>query len=223
MGNFWEIVVVILVLLVSTVLHELAHGATAYLLGDDTAKEDGRLSLNPIRHIDPVMSIALPLVSVLTRGMVIGGAKPVPVNSEKLRGKEWGMALVAVAGPLTNFLIATLFWVTGHLFGVLSVRATSSGLLWGTEGFLGTVLLDGVLVNLGMMIFNLIPFPPLDGSRVLYALAPDGARRFMAEFERYGVFIVLLLVYAFSGVIGNALWGAIEGMTRFLMLLTGGA
>ena len=101
-----EILVVFGVILFSMTLHELAHGVVAYKLGDDTAKEEGRLSLNPIKHLDPVYSILLPLVMFLIGGPVFGGAKPVPINTNKIKGKEWGMAAVAIAGPLTNVVLA---------------------------------------------------------------------------------------------------------------------
>ena len=100
------IVIVLGVILVSMILHELAHGLVAYALGDTTAKEEGRLTLNPIKHIDPVFSVAVPLILYLTGGPIFGGAKPVPVNSRNLKFGVWGMALVAIAGPLTNFILA---------------------------------------------------------------------------------------------------------------------
>ena len=160
-------VIVLGVIVVSMVLHELAHGYVAYFLGDTTAKEDGRLTLNPLQHLDPVMSVILPMISFFLGGVVFGGAKPVPVNSRKLRGGVWGMALVALAGPLTNFLIALVALALGT-----KVPALSYG--WSAQ-----VLLQFVVVNLGFGVFNLIPIPPLDGSRVLYALMPDGVRELM--------------------------------------------
>ena len=109
--DFGKLLIILAIVLVSTVLHELAHGFVAHLLGDETAKEEGRLSLNPVKHIDPVMSIFIPLMLYAMHGPIFGGAKPVPVNSRNLKGKEWGMALVALAGPFTNFLIALIAFV----------------------------------------------------------------------------------------------------------------
>ena len=106
MDTILYLIFVFVIIVFSMVLHELAHGYVAYWLGDDTAKNDGRLSLNPLRHIDPVMTIFIPLLLALTGMPVFGGAKPVPVNSHKVRGAEWGFALVALAGPLTNFILA---------------------------------------------------------------------------------------------------------------------
>ena len=99
--NFGMIVVVLGLILVSMILHELAHGVVAYMLGDDTAKKQGRLSLNPLKHLDPIISIALPLLMFISGGPIFGGAKPVPINTRNLKGGAWGMALVAIAGPIT--------------------------------------------------------------------------------------------------------------------------
>ena len=116
--DFGHLLIILAIVLVSTVLHELAHGGVAYLLGDTTAKEEGRLSLNPLKHIDPVMSIFIPLMLFAMHGPIFGGAKPVPVNSQNLKGKEWGMALVALAGPFTNFVLALIFSMLGHFTGM---------------------------------------------------------------------------------------------------------
>ena len=113
MNVILEVIIVLAVILLSMMLHELAHGFVAYKLGDDTAKEDGRLTLNPLKHLDPWLSVAMPLILLLSGGPVFGGAKPVPVNSSKLKWGPWGMALVAIAGPLTNFLIAFVAFLVG--------------------------------------------------------------------------------------------------------------
>ena len=112
-----ETIIVLAVILFSMVLHELAHGFVAYKLGDDTAKDDGRLTLNPLKHLDPWLSIAMPLLLLFSGGPVFGGAKPVPVDSSKLKWGAWGMALVSIAGPLTNFLIAFVAFLIGFYSG----------------------------------------------------------------------------------------------------------
>ena len=189
------------------VLHELAHGFTAYKLGDDTAKNDGRLSLNPLKHIDPVMTLIIPLFLAITGMPIFGGAKPVPVDSRKVRGGEWGFALVAFAGPLTNFILAFLFFLIYHF--------TNAG------GLLGTFLVTGVSVNLGFCLFNILPIPPLDGSRILYALAPNFVKTLMRALEQYGIIVIYLLILLCGGLFGNYMAIATDGIIRFFYLLVG--
>lgn len=117
--NLTGLLVVFGVILVSMVLHELAHGVVAYWLGDNTAKVDGRLTLNPLKHLDPILSVLMPLLLFISGAPVFGGAKPVPVDSRNLRFGPWGMALVAIAGPITNFLIAFVSFLIGHWTGLL--------------------------------------------------------------------------------------------------------
>ena len=205
------IVVVFGVILVSMMLHELAHGGVAYLLGDTTAKDDGRLTLNPIKHLDPVMSIILPFFLYVMGAPVFGGAKPVPVDSTKLKGKEWGMAAVAIAGPLVNFLLA--------LVSFLFMYFNNIGY---SDGIIGMVLYEGLFVNLGFMVFNLFPIPPLDGSRVLYALAPDGVRELMKKLEGVvGIIVVYILIFFFGSVFYGLMTGAMNGILQFFYWIVG--
>jgi len=211
MVNFTGILVVFGVILVSMMLHELAHGGVAYLLGDTTAKDDGRLTLNPLKHLDPFMSLILPLFLYLMGAPVFGGAKPVPVDSRNLKGKEWGMAAVAVAGPLVNFLLALISFLIMY-FNNISY----------TDGVLGLVLSEMLLVNLGFMIFNLSPIPPLDGSRVIYAIAPDGVREVMEKLEGpIGIFLVYILIFCFGGVFNEIMSGAMNGVIEFFYWIVG--
>ena len=210
MTNLLGGLIVILIILFSMVLHELAHGWVAYLLGDTTAKEDGRLTLNPIKHLDPFLSFLLPLALFFMGGVVFGGAKPVPVNSSRLKGKEWGMALVALAGPMTNLLIAFLSFLVGYYTGYIY-----------DEGVIGFVFVELVMVNLGFMIFNLIPIPPLDGSRVLYALMPDGVRSFMSEMERFGILIVYVLILLGGSFFSIGMTNAVSGILRGFYWIVG--
>lgn len=178
-------------------LHEAMHGFVAYWLGDDTAKREGRLTLNPISHIDPFLTILLPIGLALVGGPIFGGAKPVPFNPARVRFEEWGAGLVALAGPMTNFLIA---FVT---FGIYV-------LLGQPDGLTGAIIMTVVLVNLGFFVFNMIPIPPLDGSRVIYALAPEFVRRVMEKIEEYGIILIFAIVLVASPVLGAFMLGAIN-------------
>lgn len=209
-----RIIIVLLIAVFSVVLHELAHGLVAFWLGDHTAKDAGRLTLNPLKHIDPYMSILVPVVLYILKAPVFGGAKPVPINYRNLKGKEWGMALVAIAGPLTNFLIALAAFLIGYFSGALQHDPT---------GIPYFVFAELVYLNLGFLLFNLIPIPPLDGSRVLYAIAPDPVREIMSKMESYGFIIVYALILLFGNVFGNLMLSGMEGIINFFYLLVGQA
>ena len=143
---------------------------------------------------------------------VFGGAKPVPVDSRNLKWREWGMALVAIAGPLTNLILAFIGFVIGHF----------TGLLYGSGGEIPMFIAsEFVIVNLGFTIFNLIPIPPLDGSRVLYAIAPDGARAFLASIEQYGFIIVYMLIILLGPVFSGIMSGGVNGIIDFFYMLVG--
>ncbi len=205
------VLIAFVIVLVSMIFHELAHGLVAYWLGDDTAKSEGRLTLNPTKHLDPFLSILLPLMMFISGGPVFGGAKPVPVNSRNLKHGVWGMALVAIAGPLTNFALALVGFLIGYYTGAFMTGA----------GIWGEILADVVTINLGFGVFNLIPIPPLDGSRVLYAIAPDGVRNVMAQMERWGILVVMLLVVLAPGVISAIMGGAINGILEVFYWIVG--
>lgn len=199
---------VIAVVLMSMTLHEAMHAYTSYWLGDDTAKREGRLTLNPIAHIDPFLTLALPVMLAILGLPIFGGAKPVPFNPMRVRYEEFGAALVGLAGPLTNLVIA---FVT---FGLYALLGTPSG-------FMGEAMVLIVLVNLGFFIFNMLPIPPLDGSRLLYALAPDGARRFMEVIERQGILLVFAMVLLFSSQIGQFILGVRDAIVAVFAALFG--
>lgn len=206
------IIIVLLIAIFSVMLHELAHGVVAYWLGDSTAKDAGRLTLNPLKHIDPYMSILVPVILYILRAPVFGGAKPVPVNYHNLKGREWGMALVAVVGPLTNFLIALISFLIGYFSGVLRNPANEVGYF---------IFAELVYLNLGFMIFNLIPIPPLDGSRVLYAIAPDFFRDILMRTERYGFIIVYALILLFGNAFSSLMLGCMNGIIDFFYKIVG--
>jgi len=193
-------IIILGIIIISMVLHELAHGSVALLLGDTTAKEDGRLTLNPLKHLDPVMSVLLPLLSYFMGGVVFGGAKPVPVNFAKLKGGVWGMALVAFAGPFVNFLLAFLAFL-----GLNYINYSGSKII-------ETVLTNFLFVNLGFGVFNLFPIPPLDGSRIVYAILPDVVRDFFDRIERVGIIIVYALILLGGGIFSSIMSGAMSGI-----------
>lgn len=216
------ILIVLGVILISMTLHEAMHGFVAYYLGDDTAKAEGRLTLNPIKHIDPFLTIILPLSLALVGAPIFGGAKPVPFNPSMVRHGEWGVALVALAGPLTNLLIAFVS------FGLLMIieRPSASGLVHTlgistTISDLGMILVISVFVNLGFFIFNMLPIPPLDGSRFMYALAPEFVRRGMEAVERFGVIVIFMLVLVASPFIGEMMSVFMSSIFRLFGLIFG--
>lgn len=210
MGYLIGILIAFGVILLSMMLHELAHGYVAYLLGDETAKDEGRLTLNPFKHLDPVLSVAMPLLLFLSGGPIFGGAKPVPIDPKKLKHGVWGMAMVAIAGPLTNSVLAFFAFTIGHFTGWMYVG-----------GVLGEIFLDLMYINLGFGVFNLIPIPPLDGSRVLYAIAPDGVREAMEKMETWGIVVVMLIVILMPGVISAIMSGAMEGIIEGFYWIVG--
>ncbi len=193
-----NLVIVLGVILFSMTLHEAMHAFVAYWLGDDTAQREGRLTLNPIKHIDPFLTIILPLGLALLGGPIFGGAKPVPFRPDMVKGGDWGAALVALGGPLTNLLISFI------VFGIWVLAGTPS------EGIGAQILITAVTVNLGFFVFNILPIPPLDGSRVIYAIAPEFVRTGMRFIEQYGIMLVFLLVLVFSSVIGTYMSAAIQ-------------
>lgn len=212
--NFTIVIITLLVILVSMTIHEAMHAFMGYFLGDQTAKAEGRLSLNPIRHIDPFLTILLPLVLLMLGAPVFGGAKPVPFNPHKVRFGEWGVALVAIVGPLTNLVLAFTFFGIGVSLGFVDKFGFSPSLI-------GVMLQTFVFVNLGFFAFNMIPIPPLDGSRVLYALAPDFVRGFMRQVEQYGLVIIMALVMVGSPFISLFMnWLIIHTLQVFILIFS---
>ena len=190
------------------ILHEIAHGYAAYLCGDPTAKWRGRLSLNPLRHIDPIGTIVLPAILVLTGVSPIGWAKPVPIDLSRTRRPRQAIWIIGIAGPAMNFALA--------LVGALILRGLlglpPSGLLRWTFRILATFTFS----NLMLMVFNLVPIPPLDGSRVVTALLPPRLAWEYLRLERYGFLIVLLLLN-FVPQFGNAIDAAVSWLFNLLL------
>lgn len=169
------------ILIVSIIAHEVAHGIAALWQGDPTAKHAGRLTLNPVAHIDPVGSIVVPLLcAVFSPGFMFGWAKPVPINPYNFRNQRWGEALVSFAGPLTNIIIALIFTAL--------IRFFAFGPAFVQFAFIA------ILLNIVLAIFNLIPIPPLDGSKILFSVLPQRFYRFKTWVEQKGFLISLVVV-----------------------------
>lgn len=198
------IAVFLIVLLLSMSLHEMMHAWTSYWLGDDTAYLMGRLSLNPLHHIDPLLTVALPLLMLLSGGPLIGAARPVQVDFRRLRYGEYGGAIVGMVGPLTNLVIAI---VAALIFN--TVQPPTGGLAY--DLFKITIGL-----NVGLFVFNSIPWPPLDGSRLLYAFAPRGLQEFMSSVERTGVAGLVMFILVFWLVLGGLIGSIYSSLIHFL-------
>jgi Zn-dependent protease len=194
-----NVATVIICLLIAMTVHEFMHAYVGFKLGDTTAMEHGRVSFNPLHHIDPIMTIALPAITLLLFHFPFLAAKPVPFDPRAVRYGEYGAALLALAGPLSNLALAFL--------AALLLRTVNLG------DFLGQALTFFVELNVALCVFNLIPIPPLDGSRVLYAFAPEPLQEFMQRIEPFGIMIVIALV----------LWGgagsALANLNNFVLNL----
>ena len=192
-----EIFIWIALLIISIVIHEYSHGLAAYALGDDTAKRAGRLSLNPLRHLDPFWTVIFPIVLFISTGgrFVFAMAKPVPVDFSRLHKPKKDMGLVGVAGPFANLILAGIF-----------------STLW--KFYSEDYLLMGVYLNLGLAIFNLLPLPPLDGSRVAASLLPGPWAVRYLRLEPVGYLLVLVLY--FTGILMRVMIPAVDTLCRFL-------
>lgn len=178
-----DLVIVVVSILISLTIHEAMHAYAAHALGDTTAKDEGRLTLNPLQHVDLLMTIALPVVMILMGLPPLLVAKPVPFDPHSVKYGEYGAALVALAGPFTNLGLA--------IVGALIMRFV------GFDSAFANILNVFVQINITFFVFNMIPFPPLDGSRLLYAVAPEPLQRVMYAIESAG-FIVIILVFVLA-------------------------
>jgi Zn-dependent protease len=185
-----DLVYVLVSIIISLSIHEAMHAYAAHALGDTTAQDMGRLSLNPLKHIDPLTTIALPLITLLLFKVPILAARPVPFNPNRVKFNEFGGAIIAAAGPLTNLVLA--------IIAALLIRVVTSTAVFNFL-YIFTVL------NVALFIFNILPIPPLDGSRVLYAFAPEPLQEFMQQIEPYGLFIIfgLVLTGVLTSFLGN--------------------
>ncbi len=195
------IALVVAFVVISLGIHEAAHAFAAYKLGDPTAKNLGRMTVNPIPHIDPFMTIVLPAITLMTMGFVFGGAKPVPVMPRNFKSPNRDNAIVAIAGPLSNLLLAVLFLAVGYAL-------LKTGVYRGDQ-VLPRVLFASGVVNLILAIFNLVPIPPLDGSRVVSWLLPGEARQVYNSLERFGLLIIVGLILLVPGF-RYAIWSTLR-------------
>lgn len=203
--------VAVVPVLFAITLHEVAHGWAARWLGDPTAAEQGRLSLNPVRHIDPVGTLLVPAVLAALGGFIFGWAKPVPVNMQRLAQPRRDMALVALAGPASNLLMA-IGWAFAYR-SFLSAPDTT------TFELLRSVCEVGIVINLVLMVLNLLPLPPLDGSRVLNGVLPEAWARQVDRIEPWGLMILLALLA--TGVLGRILEPGLQSAGRLVLGVTG--
>lgn len=170
-------------IVLSMAFHEMMHAFTAHALGDTTAKDQGRLTLNPIKHIDAYTTVLLPMILIILGIPPFFVAKPVPFNPDRVKFDEFGAALIGLAGPLTNLFLA----------GIAALIVRAGGIAVGTEAF--TIFSLFIVINLGFFVFNMIPFPPLDGSRVLYAFAPEPVQKLMYQIESLGFMTILIFMF----------------------------
>lgn len=186
------------ILIYSIILHEIAHGWIADYLGDPTARLQGRLTLDPRAHIDPLMTLGLPFFLVLTGSPVVfGAAKPVPVDSFNLREPKKDMALISASGPITNILIALLFAFVYHSLNILS------GTIPHSLAFITDLAIYGATINVVLAVFNLLPIPPLDGAKVVAGILPDKYAQILLSLEQFGLTFVIIVLFFFRSVVNG--------------------
>lgn len=177
----------LIVFIFSVMIHEISHGFIAYRLGDSTAKDAGRLTLNPLKHIDPFGSILLPAILFIVRSPVLfGWAKPVPFNPLNLKNPKRDSGLISLGGPASNLLVAIIFSIILQAIGLLGLPFNPALII-----FLNII----ILVNVVLGIFNLVPIPPLDGSKILFWFLPKGTERFQQAYEQMGFYILLFFIF----------------------------
>ncbi len=198
-----DLLIVIPVIILSMGLHEAMHALVAYRLGDTTASDMGRITLNPLKHIDIITTVALPVMLILAGLPPIFAAKPVPFNPDRVKFEEYGAALVGLAGPLTNLLIAVALAVALRLLQPV--------------GLFADILVVGLVINCSFFVFNMLPIPPLDGSRLLFAVAPEPLQDIMLTIERAGFFVLLALLFILLPVIGPIVNSGVNGLVSFLL------
>ena len=210
-GDLVNLIFLLPILLLSMMAHEVAHGWVAFRLGDPTAKMHGRLTANPLRHLDPVGTLMF-VVTYMMGSFIFGWAKPVPVNPVFFRNRQRGMAIVGLAGPVTNFLVAVIVALFLN-FLPISVLGTAAGEL----SRFGEILFLAYQVNVVLGIFNLVPIPPLDGSRVLGAFLPPDMYRSWTQLDRYGIIFIILIFVVLQGPFQTILSGTFQALSSVLL------
>jgi Zn-dependent protease len=205
----------IVALIVSIILHEMAHGYAANALGDPTARLQGRLSPNPLVHIDLLGSIILPALLIISNaGILFGWAKPVPYNPYNLRNQKWGEALVAIAGPSANVFLALVFSIIIRFADVLSLGTSFVQMAWYI-----------VYINILLALFNMLPIPPLDGSKILMAVLPyklqQKYKQFTMWIEQYGIFAMFAFIFIFLQVFATPFFGFVSSVVSLLTGISG--
>jgi len=193
----WNVATWLIPLIIAIVFHEVSHGLVANMLGDPTARLRGRLTFNPIKHVDPFGTVLLPMILAVTGAPIFGWAKPVPVVARRLRNPRFHMVLVALAGPGMNLLLAL---VAAVLLAAL-VAIGPTGLFW---VFIGQNLLNFLAINVFLAVFNLIPLPPFDGGHVVEGLLPLGLAKHYAKLQRYGLLLLIILLLVIPQFFPNA-------------------
>ena len=207
----YQIIIWALPVLFAVTLHEVGHGWVAKQLGDTTAYDMGRLTINPLKHIDPVGTIVVPLITFFLGGFIFGWAKPVPVDWNRLRNKKRDMALVALAGPGANLLMIIFWLLIAKLFIASADQGNMVAIIFAWMAW------AGIIINSLLMILNLFPLPPLDGSRVVFSLLPSVLAYRYAKIEPYGLFILVLLLA--SGILFKILGPVIFGFQHLMYSL----
>lgn len=200
-----DLLVVFVTIILSMGVHEAMHAFVAHSLGDTTARDEGRLTLNPLKHVDLYMTVLLPIILILMRLPPFFVAKPVPFNPARVKYEEYGAAMIGIAGPLTNFVLAAVV--------ALSLRLSGAG----EDSTLYAYGSTFIVINLAFFIFNMIPFPPLDGSRVLYAFAPEPLQKIMYQIESAGFLTILIFMLLLFPFVAPIVSNSIEVLYRFLL------
>jgi len=211
-ADLYKILLVLIPIITAITLHEAAHGWVAFKLGDSTARDLGRITINPVKHIDPIGTVVIPIVMIIATGFAFGYAKPVPVNVRNFQHPQKDMALVALAGPLSNFIMA-IFWV---LVLSVSIKLMPHGEALSALKYMAGV---GVIINIVLMVVNLLPILPLDGGRILTGVLPFKWAAVFVRTEKLGMLLVILLLV--TGILGKILSPMVDMVQKHLFSLFG--
>lgn len=212
MEEAYKIILALIPIITAITLHEVAHGWVALKLGDTTAKDLGRITVNPIKHIDPIGTVLIPVIMIVLTGYAFGYAKPVPVDVRNFEHPQKDMALVALAGPFSNFIMS-IFWI---LILVISLKLMPHGAVSQALRYMAGI---GVVINIIVMVVNLLPMPPFDGGRIVTGVLPFKWAVVFVRFEPYGMWVVILLLV--TGILGKILMPAVQAVQSNLYAFFG--